>query len=208
MVLLPTHVRYATNIYLFLLQMLSVCDIFVYLCFRTFILSRNLNIIMRLKPLAVVASLAMATVLNAESLYLHIQTNDGDWHVYDIAQVDRLTFADGNMTATDANSQPIATFTAGNLTRMQVNDSRTDITEYPVPAGIATVTTDATATFAINGHNILALADGAFTITTIDGRSAVAIPTVLEGQSIDVSALASGTYIITLGTYTQKVIIR
>ena len=163
---------------------------------------------MKLKHFAACAALiAAATTANAESLYLHIQTANGDWQVLDLEKVDRLTFTDGNMIVADANNQTVATFPTSNVANMQVNDSQTDITEFP-SAGVETAVAATEATFTIDGRSIAVLADGALTITAIDGRTAVVIPAVKAGQSVDVSALAAGTYIINLGAHTQKVAIR
>lgn len=152
---------------------------------------------------------AAVTTANAESLYLHIQTANGDWQVLDLEKVDRLTFSDGNMIVADANNQTVATFPTSNVATMQVNDSQTDITEFP-SAGVETAVADddAETTFTVNGRSIAVLADGALTITAIDGRTAVAIPAVKAGQNIDISAIAAGTYVINLGAHTQKVAIR
>lgn len=141
---------------------------------------------------------------NAESLYLHIQTANGNWQVLDLEKVDRLTFTGGNMVVSDADNNTVATYPTTNLATMQVNDSQTEITEFP-SAGVeeATVGADETA-FTIVGRTISVLSDGALTITALDGRTVVAIPAVKAGQSVDLTVLPAGTYVITLGAHSQK----
>lgn len=165
---------------------------------------------MKLKHLAAALVMISATTANAGDLYLHIQTADGNWQVLDLAKVDRLTFTGGNMVASDTDNNTVATFPASDLATMQVNDNATDITEFP-SAGIETAASDTQApTFTYNAatHSITAENDGTLTITAIDGRTVVTIPSVKTGQSVDVTAIAAGTYVITLGEYSLKTIIR
>lgn len=165
---------------------------------------------MKLKHLAVAALLTAATAANAESLYLHIQTANGNWQVLDLEKVDRLTFTNGNMVATNTDNQTVATFAATDLATMQVNDDPETINEYPVAGIDAPESTGAEATFTFDPatRTIAVLVDGALTITAIDGRTAVAIPAVKAGQSVDVAAMAPGTYVINLGAQSLKAVIR
>jgi hypothetical protein len=152
------------------------------------------------KALLTLALLASAVAANAEN-YLHVHTDSG-WEVINLDLVDRLTFTNGNMVATDAAQNVIATIPQSSLQNMYVNES----------AGISkpTVDSSATATFTFNATSKMAtlLADGAFDVYNEAGKRILAIPHAQRGETVNLSALSAGTIIIKSGNYSLKTIVK
>lgn len=142
-----------------------------------------------------------ATFAEEGSNYLHIRTNSG-WQVLSLDQVDRLTFKNNVMTATDANNNVVASFPQDQLEAMRVNES----------AGVNDVTADtnADATFTFDAADATAtmLADGDFEVYSLNGSLLVRIPEVKKGETINLSAVESGIVIVKSGNYSAKVTIK
>lgn len=164
---------------------------------------------MNLKHLIVGISASLVSLGGfAESHYLHIQTANGNWEVLSLDRVDRLTFDGGQMIAGDSRGKEVARFDAANLSVLQINESSTEVNEYdgieeskPAETGF---------TYDSESHAIRfdGNAKGELCICGADGRLAVSIPGYESGQSVDVSALAVGAYVITLGTNSSKIVVK
>lgn len=149
-------------------------------------------------------ALCMNTVAQADEMYLHIQTADGNWTVLDLSQVNRLTFSGGQMTATDAQGTQVAQYLAANLDVMTVNDNNT-------PSGINKVAAEAkTASFALsNGGRLLtANTDGTLRVFASTGALVVEIPAVTAGQTVNLHALPAGAYVINFANVSRKALLK
>jgi|GEM_PF-2727401 len=149
-----------------------------------------------------IAAAACAVVMvpaMAESQYLHIRTASG-WEVLDLAQVDRLTFKSGSMTATDKQNNTVATYNQNALESMYVDEN----------AGIESVVstdTEATFTFSKDGY-VEMKADGAFLIYGADGALLLEIPEARKGEIISLKTLRQGVVILKSGNYSIKAIVK
>lgn len=136
----------------------------------------------------------------AESNYLHIETADG-WKVLNVDNVDRLTFAGGNMTATDAANAVVLTVAQSDLKTLVVTQS----------AGVETpVADEVKATFVFNAATATAtmLADGAFEVYNVAGALLVNIPGALKGQTVSLEGMEPGVVILKSGNYVLKTAIQ
>lgn len=146
----------------------------------------------------------------AESLYLHIQKADGNWEVLCLDNVDRLTFQNNQMIASDTEGEEVATFDSADLESLQVNDSadENDVIDY---TGVATVNAnsegfifvDAT-TVRFNGTDTA----GTFEIFDTMGKRVVAIKGYKAGQSVDISAMEHGVYVLKFGNNSKKIAVK
>lgn len=142
---------------------------------------------------AAIAAAAMPAM--AAPLYFHLRTADGNLKVYDLEQIDRLTFSGDNMTL-QKDGATVETFKTSDLKSMEVNES-----ESKVNAIVA----EAKAWFALSGKTITAARDCDVTVADLSGVLLVEISGVKAGQRIDLSAVPSGTYIITDGFNPAKI---
>lgn len=147
------------------------------------------------------ALLAIVVGASAQSHYLHVATESG-WEVIDLDKADRLTFKNGTMTVTDARQNVIATFPQAQLDMMYVNDE----------TGVETICSDAAAepsfTIAGDGHTINILSGGVFEVYALDGEKIIEINGVKADQTVNLSPLSKGIYIIRLNDYAVKYSIR
>ncbi len=152
------------------------------------------------KFLLPLALLAATMTVSAEN-YLHIRTDAG-WEVIDLDKVDRITFTNGNMVATDASQNVLSTIAQSTLQTMYVDDT----------AGINTVSTDntaATLTFDAATKVVTLLADGSFEIYNAAGALLVAIPQVKQGETVNLSGISAATPVILKnGNYSLKAIVK
>jgi hypothetical protein len=152
------------------------------------------------KFLLPLALLAATMTVSAEN-YLHIRTDAG-WEVIDLDKVDRITFTNGNMVATDASQNVLSTIAQSTLQTMYVDDT----------AGIDKVSADntaATLTFDAATKVVTLLADGSFEIYNAAGALLVAIPQVKQGETVNLSGISAATPVILKnGNYSLKAIVK
>ena len=135
-----------------------------------------------------------------EGNYLHIRTATG-WDVLSLNQVDRLTFTNGVMTATDKNNATVATFPQASLETMYVDETA------GVGSPVVDEQTSATFTFAASTRTATMLADGEFTVYNAAGVRLVAIQ-ALKGETITLTGLEAGVAILKCGDYSLKTVIK
>lgn len=156
---------------------------------------------MNLKHLLVgVALLGGSLPAIADGNFLHIQTASG-WDVLDLETVDRLTFKNGTMTATDTNEKVVASYSQSDLNRMFVSET----------AGVEAVCAeevDATFSFDASSKNLRILADGELALYNLNGNVLDIIPEVKTGELINISALPAGVIIVKSGEYAAKIVLK
>ena len=145
--------------------------------------------------------LSLAASASAATLYMHVLSG-GQWQVFSLDQVDRLTFTGGNMNALSASGATVASFPQSSLTSMNID-------EISSPSGVESVETQG-AKLAIDGCLITYTGQQAAAVEIFDmeGRTIDTIEAVESGQSVDLSALASGVYLVKAGVSTVKVAVK
>lgn len=164
--------------------------------------STNINI-MKLKHLLFAltfAGTALPLMAQEEGNYLHLQTATG-WEVIDLDQVDRLTFSNGTMTASDKDQTTVASFRQDQLISMN----------YSETSGIESVTDDnmeSTFYFDSDAKAVIMKADGIFEVFSEAGVKLVEIPSAKNGETINLSAIRKGIVILKSGSHSLKAIIK
>ncbi len=136
--------------------------------------------------------------------YLHIRTSDG-WKVLDISQVDRLTFSNGTMVATDKENKTLLTVPTTDLKAMVVDN---DVN--PTPTGIEEVTAKevkASFTYDASTKSVTMLEDAPFEVYAITGLTLCVIPNAKAGEVIDLKDIHPGVIILKSGQYSLKVVV-
>jgi hypothetical protein len=149
-------------------------------------------------------ALFMALAMNVcAQNYLHVQTADG-WKLINLDNVERITFAGGVMTATDASNTIIAQLNQQKLESMYVDDEEnvSGLKITKLDQGEATLSFDA------NKKVIKVLTDGSLDVFTVTGVKILTVPNVKKGEIVDVSQLAVGTAIFKNGTFSLKTILK
>lgn len=133
---------------------------------------------------------------HAEALYMHLQDANGNWTVYDLEQVDRLTFSDGKMNI-EKDGQTVASASTTELARFYVNDT----------TGVNAVAGDNEAAdiLSVAGRTLSLKADSSLRVYAASGALLVEIPAVKAGQTVDLSSLPAGIYMIATGNKTLKI---
>lgn len=143
------------------------------------------------------AALAVAGAAYSAN-YLHLRTADG-WEVLNLDEVDHLIFKDGKMNAHAADGNVVSSYAQDDLVTSYVNQE----------TGVESVVADAEAqSFSFNGNTAKVLANGDFTVYALGGEAVVAIPGVKAGETVALGQLEPGVYVLTLGKYSQKCVIR
>ena len=75
--------------------------------------------------------MAIPGFAQAEGNYLHVKTADG-WKVLNLDKVDRLTFKDGNMTASDKDNNVVETVPMASLETITFS-------EQPEPSSVTSI---------------------------------------------------------------------
>lgn len=159
---------------------------------------------MNLKHLLFTTVFCIAALpVSAEDHYLHVQTAEG-WKVLDIAQVDRLTFSNGFMTATGHDNQQIAQIKQTDLSKMFVTESK----ESASAPEISDISQERPFTFDASTKSVRILKDGDFAIFNVAGSKLLSIPEVKAGQLVDINAVKADIVIIKSGHYTVKAILK
>lgn len=148
--------------------------------------------------LLLLGGLALSIPCAAEN-YLHVKTGNG-WEVLDLDLVDRLTFSETSMTATDEEGKTVAAFDRTDLDRMYVDET----------TGVATIkVADTAAAFRYDAATRTAtmLADGTFELIAADGKILVSIP-AKAGETINLSDIKPGVVIMKAGKTSTKAILK
>lgn len=158
-----------------------------------------------LKRVLIAGALAALCLGASADNYLHIQTGDGNWKVYDVDRLDKLTFDKSSMTVTDKSGQKVGTFDRSKLATLQVNDDPNEAYDY---SDIESVTF--TAAITLDGRTLTVGGSGAAPLTVADasGRSVFTITAYRAGQSVDLTALPAGIYIVTAGKQSAKIALK
>ena len=148
--------------------------------------------------------MSCAAGANAEDLYLHMQTADGTWHVYNLENVDKLTFTADKINALSSTGATVAAIDRTDLVGMSVDEAATS-----QPAGITDVVEDRT-DVTVNGNLVTVNGDQAVSVEIFDltGRLIDAIEAVEPGQSVDLSQLDHQVYIVKAGKSTLKITVK
>lgn len=165
---------------------------------------------MKLKQYALAVSLLSAISVSAAVNYLHIQTSEGNWKVISLDDADKLTFSSNEMQVYDKSGAILGSFSTTTLKRLQINESATEVNDYP-QASVETITSaDRTASVSIDvtSKTVSVLADGKLHIYNMAGGTIVSIPSVRKGDTVDISVLHAGAYIIELNGKSQKVVLK
>lgn len=146
--------------------------------------------------------LSLAATASADTLYMHVQTSDGNWQVFSLDQVDRLTFTGGKMTALTAEGTTVASFPSSSLVSMNFD-------EISAPSGVESAVADP-AELSVSGNVITYAGKEPAAVEIFDaaGRAIEAISAVENGQSIDLSALSPDVYIVKAGLSTIKIAVK
>lgn len=162
---------------------------------------------MKIKHLLFALAIAGASLpmmaQETEGNYLHVLTSAG-WKVLDLDQIDRLTFKNGSMVATDKKQNTIETISQNDLTKMAYSETKAEF------SGIEMLPADEKAVFSFfNGSKTVVMkADGNLAVYTEAGVRLVEIPDAKAGQAIDLSAIRQGIVILKSGNQSLKAIIR
>lgn len=137
-----------------------------------------------------------------ESHYLHIRTNDG-WTAIDLNRIDRLTFKDGNMIATDNEQKTIGNFPQSTLTSMFIDEK-----EELDLSGVENigVSEEGDKTFHYDTATSMArmVVSGEFIVYNLKGETLLRIPEAKAQEVIDLSAITDHVLIIKSGSYSLK----
>lgn len=138
-----------------------------------------------------------------EGNYMHVLTSTG-WKVLDLDQVDRLTFKNGTMVASDKKQNAIETISQKDLMSMTYSETMAEL------SGVEMLSSDEDASFSFfNGSKTIVMkADGNFTVYSESGATLVEIPAAKAGQTIDLSAIRPGIVILKSGNQSLKAIIK
>ncbi|MDE6768424.1 MAG: hypothetical protein K2J78_01720 [Muribaculaceae bacterium] len=159
---------------------------------------------MKIKPLLIATAFGLAALpVLAEGEYLHVQTTAG-WEVIPTSDIDKLTFHDGFMTATDSQNKEIAKIKQTELGKMLVSDSKESASVIDI------IDDTATASFSFDAatKSVTILKDGTFSIHTLGGEQLLVIPLVKKGEVINIAAINSEVVIIKSGSYAVKALMK
>ncbi len=146
----------------------------------------------------VALSLMAGITARAESLYLHIWESDGNWTVLDLGQVDKLTFRENGMQVLDAGDNLVKSFSSAGLASMEVSEQKV--------SGIIGIGSETDKSpIKLEGKILTIKEDGALAIHDAGGRLCVEILSVSAGQTVDLSAIVNGVYVVTLNGSTVKI---
>ncbi len=136
----------------------------------------------------------------AESDYLHIHTQSG-WEILSLDQVDRLTFSNGVMTASDKDANTLGTYRQADLQEMYIDET----------SGVESVMADAaeaTLEFDAASRSLRVLADGQVDIYSVAGELLASVPEAKKGESIMLGSIRQGIVICKSGNHSIKAILK
>lgn len=154
-----------------------------------------MKILRRLAPLALAV---MTMPAFATPLYFHIKTSDGNYKAYDLEKIDRLTFANGNMTI-EKDGTPLETIKRTELAHIEVSDSE---------SAVSTLAAEHSDWYKMQGKTVVLTAGAGFQAYNLGGIMLLDIPEAKAGQSVDLSELPAGIYVISNGNESAKIELR
>lgn len=153
------------------------------------------------KMLVAVALLsASLTMCCAEALYLHILKADGQWELFDLSSVNKLTFKNGGMQLLCAGDAVVKEFSSAELEKMKVNEETSGVSAADVKISSPIVT--------VNGNVLQVNADGQLRVFDVQGRLCAEIPQVKIGNTVNMRNLPKGLYIVEIGSKTTKIVLK
>lgn len=155
------------------------------------------------RALLAAITMASAMAISAQN-YLHIQTDSG-WKLLDLDKVERISFAGGVMTATDASNNVLSSIAQSNLKMMYVDE-----VEDLSGVQLSTITqTESTMAYDASTKTLHILADGTLDVYNAAGLKLISIPEVKKGEDVNVEQLATaGTVIFKNGNYIIKTVVK
>lgn len=153
------------------------------------------------KMLVAVALLsASLTMCCAEALYLHILKADGQWELFDLSSVNKLTFKNGGMQLLCADDAVVKEFSSAELEKMKVNEETSGVSAADAKISSPIVT--------VNGNVLQVNADGQLRVFDVQGRLCAEIPQVKIGNTVNMRNLPKGLYIVEIGSKTTKIVLK
>lgn len=153
------------------------------------------------KMLVAVALLsASLTMCCAEALYLQILKADGQWELFDLSSVNKLTFKNGGMQLLGAGDAVVKEFSSAELEKMKVNEETSGVSAADVKISSPIVT--------VNGNVLQVNADGQLRVFDVQGRLCAEIPQVKIGNTVNMRNLPKGLYIVEIGSKTTKIVLK
>ena len=143
------------------------------------------------------ASLTMCCV---EALYLHILKADGQWELFDLSSVNKLTFKNGGMQLLGAGDAVVKEFSSAELEKMKVNEETSGVSSADAKISSPIVT--------VNGNVLQVNADGQLRVFDVQGRLCAEIPQVKIGNTVNMRNLPKGLYIVEIGSKTTKIVLK
>lgn len=146
--------------------------------------------------LATIAVLAAAPVFGQD---LIVSKTDGTTASLDLEKIHKISFSEGNMVATSIEGTNLSTYTLSAISMLQfTNSTDVDAVEimdgrisYSAVAGVAYVSGSAGQTFSV---------------FNLSGSTLLTQPIESDSESVDLSALQSGVYLLRLGSKTIKIV--
>ena len=145
------------------------------------------------------ALLSASLTMCAEALYLHIMKADGQWELFDLSSVNKLTFKNGGMQLLGAGDAVVKEFSSAELEKMKVDETTgVSAPEAKISSPIVTV----------NGNVLQVNADGQLRVFDVQGRLCAEIPQVKIGNTVNMRNLPKGMYIVEIGSKTTKIVLK
>lgn len=152
------------------------------------------------KMLVAVALLSASLTMCAEALYLHILKADGQWELFDLSSVNKLTFKNGGMQLLGAGDAVVKEFSSAELEKMKVNEETSGVSAADAKISSPIVT--------VNGIVLQVNADGQLRVFDVQGRLCAEIPQVKIGNTVNMRNLPKGLYIVEIGSKTTKIVLK
>ncbi len=152
------------------------------------------------KMLVAVALLSASLTMCAEALYLQILKADGQWELFDLSSVNKLTFKNGGMQLLGAGDAVVKEFSSAELEKMKVNEETSGVSAADAKISSPIVT--------VNGNVLQVNADGQLRVFDVQGRLCAEIPQVKIGNTVNMRNLPKGLYIVEIGSKTTKIVLK
>ncbi|MGN0232271.1 MAG: T9SS type A sorting domain-containing protein [Muribaculaceae bacterium] len=152
------------------------------------------------KMLVAVALLSASLTMYAEALYLHVQKSDGQWELFDLSLVDKLTFKNGGMQLLGAGDAVVKEYSSAELEMMKVNEEISGVSAADAKISSRIVT--------VIGNVLQVNVDGQLRVFDVQGRLCADIPQVKAGNTVNMKSLPKGLYIVEIGSKTSKIVLK